>query len=413
MRSILRCFPNRFFGTLALAGLIVGLVTSKVVLSVATITIMCNAFINIHAAENFKKWLSDTTSILFICLFAVYLLSGFYSEDTGYWVDRCRMKLPFIALPLGFTTLQRLTTKSFHRWLALYFFVITGASLIVFVNYLFHYNEFNQLLTRGQPIPAPLNDHIRFSIEIAFAIIVGGYLVINRFFQSRALKIISICSVVFLIIFIHVFAVRTGIAGLYITSIVLLLRYVVVRKQYVRALIATIAAIILVVASFQFLPSLQSRMNYFRYELELIQKGELHPEHSDAQRLLSIQYGWQIATEHPLIGIGVGDIKIEMEKLYKANAGDVPVQSKLPHNQFIYVFAAMGIIGLLIFLTAVCYPLISSGRYRNVLFLSFFCIMIFSFMMEHTLEIQLGTAFYLLFLLLIKKWITDQQQSTE
>jgi ABC-type xylose transport system permease subunit len=102
MRSLLRVFPNQFFASLAILGLIVGLVTSKVVLSVATIMIMCNAIINLRIAENFKKWIGDTTSVLLIALFLVYLLTGFYSDDTGYWVDRCRMKLPFLALPLGF-----------------------------------------------------------------------------------------------------------------------------------------------------------------------------------------------------------------------------------------------------------------------------------------------------------------------
>jgi hypothetical protein len=42
-----------------------------------------------------------------------------------------------------------------------------------------------------------------------------------------------------------------------------------------------------------------------------------------------------------------------------------------------------------------------------MLFTVFLLIMLFSFMAEHTLEIQIGTAFYLLFLLLIKKYIDD------
>jgi hypothetical protein len=88
MRSLLRVFPNQFFASLAILGLIVGLVTSKVVLSVATIMIMCNAIINLRIAENFKKWIGDTTSVLLIALFLVYLITGFYSDDTGYWVDR-------------------------------------------------------------------------------------------------------------------------------------------------------------------------------------------------------------------------------------------------------------------------------------------------------------------------------------
>lgn len=73
MRSLLRVFPNQFFASLAILGLIVGLVTSKVVLSVATIMIMSNAIINLRIVDNFKRWIGDTTSVLLILLFLVYL----------------------------------------------------------------------------------------------------------------------------------------------------------------------------------------------------------------------------------------------------------------------------------------------------------------------------------------------------
>jgi len=409
MRAILRCFPNQFFASLALSGLIVGLVTSKVVLSVATITLMCNAFINIHAGKNFRVWLSDRSNQWFIALFLAYLLSGFYSSDTAFWVDRCRTKLPFLALPLGFTAIKTFTKKRFSTWLALYFFVIAAASVVVFINYLFHFEELNKYLTYGQPIPAPLNDHIRFSIEVAFAIITGAYLYVNHYFTQRYLKIIAGATIVFLIIFIHVFAVRTGIVALYITTIILFVRWVIVRKVYFKALTAGVVGAVIIFCAFQYIPSLKNRMSYFRYEIGLIQKGELNPGHSDAQRILSIRYGMDIASRHPVIGIGAGDIKSEMDYLYKKNAGDVTIRSKLPHNQFVYVFAATGLIGLCIFLISILHPWLLRKRYHDILFTSFLCIMIFSFLTEHTLEMQIGTAFYLLFLLLIRKQIDDSK----
>ncbi len=413
MRSILRVFPNRFFASLALFGLIAGLVTSKLMLSVATITIMCNAFININAAENFKKWFSDKTNLLFIAVFLIYLLSGIYSSDSAYWVDRCRMKLPFIAIPLGFTAIRKFTKKTFFIWLAVYFYTIIIASLLVFINYLFHFEEFNQRLSQGQPIPAPLNDHIRFSIEIAFAIITGVYLYMHNYFQKRTLKIFAAACILFLIIFIHVFAVRTGIVALYLTVFVLICRWIIIKKQYLRAVISIAGIVLIAFLSIQFIPSLHNRMGYFKYELDLIRKGELNPEHSDAQRILSMEYGMAIAKKNILIGTGAGDIKNEMDALYHQQSGDVKLKSKLPHNQFIYVFAATGITGLIVFLISVFYPWFTQKRYEHVLFTSFFCIILFSFLTEHTLEIQIGTAFYLLFLLLIKKYIDDTASEKE
>jgi O-antigen ligase len=106
-------------------------------------------------------------------------------------------------------------------------------------------------------------------------------------------------------------------------------------------------------------------MLYFKYEMDLIKIGELHPEHSDAQRLLSIQYGVRIAEENPLLGVGVGDIKTEMDKLYNQSAGSEFVKSKLPHNQFVYFLAASGIVGFLVFMLSVLYPWFSHKRFKK------------------------------------------------
>ncbi len=396
---------------MAILGLIVGLVTSKVVLSVATITIMCNALINIRAGENIKTWWSDNSNKLFLAILLVYLLSGLYSQDTGYWIDRCRMKLPFLAIPLGFSAVKKLTTKDFNRWLAIFFYTIVGASVVVLINYLAHYETLNYKLTLGQPIPAPMRDHIRFSLEVAFAIIVGGYLRKQNFyfFAKKEKNVLTVC-IVFLIICIHIFAVRSGIVTLYIAILIVIFQWLFSKKEYLKGFLAIVLLVGFAFASIQYIPSLKSRVSYFNYEMSLIKKGELHPEHSDAQRLLSIMYGWQIAEKNPIIGVGVGDIKNEMDTLYQQHAGSEFVKSKLPHNQFIYLMAATGVIGLCLFIFSIFYPWISKKRYKNKLFTVFFTIMIISFLAEHTLEIQIGTAFYLVFLILIKKYIDDNHQ---
>lgn len=410
MRSILRVFPNRFFANLAIAGLIAGLVTSKVVLSVATITLLCNALINIHAGSNLKKWISDTTNLLFIALFIVYLLSGLYSTDTAFWVDRCRMKLPFIALPLGFTAVQLMDAKTLHRWLAFYVYVISIAAWVCGVNYFLHFETLNERLSRGQPIPAPLNDHIRFSLEMAFAIIAGMYIYSKGFyFYRKQEKGILLICIISLIILLHVFSVHSGIIAFYIGTCVVIAHFILSTKRYLIGALSLAGLALLLFFSTRYIPSLKNRIGYFAYEWELIQKGELNPEHSDAQRILSIQYGWEIGRAHPIGGVGIGDVQDVMYAKYAEKYGKVEGKSKLPHNQFIYVFAGTGIIGLCIFLFAVAWPIFHKKRGAYILFLVFNCMLIFSFLSEHTLEIQIGTAFYLVFLLLLKKHLDDKQ----
>lgn len=411
MRSLLRVFPNQFFANLAILGLIVGLVTSKVVLSVATIMLMCNALINIRAKTLLKTWFRDPVALWCLAVFGVYLLSGFWSDDTGYWVDRCRMKLPFLALPLGFTAVKQLTRSDFHRWLAIYVLVITGTALVMLVNYLFHYAELTQQLTFGHPIPAPLRDHIRFSLELAFAIIVAGYLFTQRY--NAFLRIphwLYGVACILMTICIHVFAVRSGIITLYLAILIVLLHQAFAYKKYLQTALGLIGILAIAGISVYAIPSLKARMGYFQYEWTLIRDGQLNAEHSDAQRLLSMQYGIEVARTQPLIGVGAGDIRNEMNDLYTRNTQEDTVKSKMPHNQFIYMWAATGILGLCVFLISALYPWFSRQRYKHMLFTVFLSMMLFAFMAEHTLEIQLGTAYYLLFLLLIRKYIDDTRQ---
>lgn len=408
MRSLLRVFPNQFFAQLAILGLIVGLVTSKVVLSVATIMLLCNALINIRIGRNFKTWLSDPTSLLLMAVFLIYLFSGFWSQDTAYWVDRCRMKLPFLALPLGFTTVRALTKRDFHRWLGIYVIVIAGTAVVMLINYLAHYTELNHQLTMGQPIPAPLRDHIRFSLELAFAIIVAGYLWKEKyFFCTPRERPLWGAVALFLLVCIHVFAVRSGILTLYLALAVVLLHQAFTLKKYIPAMAGIAGLIAAGYLSTQYIPSLKARMDYFRYEMRLIRHGQINADHSDAQRILSMQYGLTVAKQQPVIGVGAGDIRNAMVDLYTQHAQNETVKSKMPHNQYIYFLAATGIIGLIIFLLSALYPWLSRHRYRNMLYTVFMLMMLFACMAEHTLEIQLGTAYYLVFLLLIKKYIDD------
>ena len=78
-----------------------------------------------------------------------------------------------------------------------------------------------------------------------------------------------------------------------------------------------------------------------------------------------------------------------------------------------YIVILALIVGFLVFMLSVLYPWFSHKRFKNMLYSVFILIMLISFMAEHTLEIQIGTAFYLLFLLLIKKYIDDTAQLAE
>jgi hypothetical protein len=65
------------------------------------------------------------------------------------------------------------------------------------------------------------------------------------------------------------------------------------------------------------------------------------------------------------------------------------------------MLATTGVIGLLVFLFAFFYPFFLSGLQKHWLAAVFYLSLFSSFFTEHSLEEQMGTGFYLLFLLLL------------
>jgi O-antigen ligase len=130
-------------------------------------------------------------------------------------------------------------------------------------------------------------------------------------------------------------------------------------------------------------------------------KGEDVNQWSDGNRLLSIKIGIEIAKTNPLIGVGIGDLESEMSDYYSIHHPEIWKELQLtPHNQFVYVLATCGLIGLLIFIIVVFYPLTLSITYKSWLFLTVIVSILTSYISEATLENQLGVCLLITFYLI-------------
>jgi len=76
----------------------------------------------------------------------------------------------------------------------------------------------------------------------------------------------------------------------------------------------------------------------------------------------------------------------------------------MPHNQWLYVLAGTGLLGLIFFLLAQAFLVFGFGLYKHWLYLTFHIILTSSFIPEATLESQLGVAIYVLFILLLAQY---------
>jgi O-antigen ligase len=114
----------------------------------------------------------------------------------------------------------------------------------------------------------------------------------------------------------------------------------------------------------------------------------------------SIQAGIELGKESPILGVGIGDIRTKTNDFLKKKYPELANLGLLPHNQYVFYFAATGLVGLLLFLFCTIFPFFPNKAYTDLFFCSVQFIFFSSFLVEHTLEAQIGTASYLFFMLL-------------
>jgi len=120
--------------------------------------------------------------------------------------------------------------------------------------------------------------------------------------------------------------------------------------------------------------------------------------YSAMQRIEYWKTSAMIIKDHPLIGVGTGDMNIAFERQYEImNSPLKPEFRWRSHNQFLSITVGFGLIGFIWFIFAILYPPIKTGRMTDYFYLSFFVIMIVSMISEDTIETQAGVTIFAFF----------------
>ena len=384
-----------------------GFVCSRALASVGMVALLISSLLYNGIAETIKKYFERKELLILSFFFFIVFVSGFYSDDKASWLNWMRIKLPYIALPLAFASFPKLKEQKLIALIYGFIFIILVATSAIIVNYLLNYTTITESFLRGNAMPFTFNrfsgiSHIRYTLMVAFAFFCSWFLLEKKMnlFAAKE-KWVQIFFVVFFFCALHILSVRSSLLALYLGIFFLLLRFIFVKKKYGLGAILLLLLITIPYTAYKFIPSLQNKIEYMRYDYREFKNGEVR-NLSDGVRLLSMQGGLEIAKQNIWLGVGAGDMKTEMDKFYTERYPQLAeADHKLPHNQLIWVLATTGTIGLALFLFAFSLPLLVNGNYKNWLFVVLHLILFSSFFTEATLEEQVGTGFYLTFLLVL------------
>jgi hypothetical protein len=150
--------------------------------------------------------------------------------------------------------------------------------------------------------------------------------------------------------------------------------------------------------NYQEMSSLEGRLHEISWELDLYRKTGDPNGHSLTMRFEFWKTAIGIIKEHPLIGVGTGDIAKAFEEQYEKTNSPLTKEWRLrSHNQYLSIGVAFGIIGLVWFIITLVGPLVLGGKAFDFLYITFFIIAVVSFLTEDTLETQAGVTFFAFF----------------
>ncbi|MEM1357104.1 MAG: O-antigen ligase family protein [Bacteroidota bacterium] len=403
---------RRYLSYLMLAGVIVGLVFSPPVLSIALISLVVLGLLDPLSGIN-PQWHQRIGWALkspffwgLVGLYLVLILGVWQTEDWAYYLERLRIKTPLLALPLIWPGLPDFSKRE-YGWIIggiVFFFSLLMVGILV--NYAFHFTEVNDMIRRGQSMPVPRN-HIRFSLLVAIATLLSVLAFqLRAFGKRRAWLILGGC----LFIGQHFLAVRSGLAGAYGGMGVLILALSWQRGTWWPAVAGLLGLLVLPILAYLFVPSFQTKINYARYELFHRNPAEDKGDYSDEGRLTSLRLGYQVWQDYPWFGVGPGNLRQEMDARY---AEVLPgVEGKRPHNQFLSALAGSGLLGGVA--TLICFLLLARGgiRRKAPVYLAVWTIFFLSCQVENTLETSAGVSMFCVLLLLTAYGYTPRASPT-
>lgn len=366
----------------------IGLIASKALIAIASVVFVLAALPYLFHKESWKqlrqRWLLFSPSLLFLLLAATATYSTNW-EELGI---RLRVMLPLFSLPICFAFLPPWPKQQWRWLLGIFVLLMSLAAAGVLVNYGLNYEEIQRSLTHSKGMPNPANDHVRFSLLLSWASLLAGQVF---FWRLGRWPWLWLGLGLFLFLAMHIFGARSGILAFYLGIIYLLVRWLWQSKRFLIGGLGLLACLSLPFLAYQSIPSFREKILLTQKNIRLYQEGHIG-DYSDTQRILSFQIALKVWAKSPLLGVGLGDLKDEQRAIYEKEYPQQRVMA--PHSQYVSSLAAMGVLGLLLFIAFFSWPFFIE---KSAIYQLFWILIAVSFLSENTLFITIGANLYAFF----------------
>jgi O-antigen ligase len=378
-----------------ICGIIVGVFSYAAINSICTGLLVVNWIAAGDLKTKFKNLKESNIFWVLISLFLLHLLGLLYTSNFTYALKDLKIKLPIFFLPIVFITSPSLSIKEFRSILKVLLITALLSSIYGMYYYLRYFQvTFFELREMSQFI-----SHIRLSLLNTIAAFAAFYLLAkNNWRKFSYTNLYYLMAGIWLFIFNGIMGARMGLVVFFILLLLGSIFLVIRHKKIWLAAVLLGLMIALPILSYLTLPSIKMRTHEVVYELQSYQLNQDPNGKSIAQRFVYWNIAWDIFKTAPVMGIGTGDVADAFNSYYLANPNLLQQQYQhRAHNQWLTILLTFGILGLILFMLVVFYPLFYKRKYLDYFYIVFFIAFALSLLTEDTLETQAGVTFYALF----------------
>jgi O-antigen ligase len=330
-------------------------------------------------------------------LYLLYLIGLLWTSNFKYAGLDLQIKLTFLLLPFIIGTLN-FSPQQIKK--VLYGFV--GGTFIASVYLLMMsysvYTETNDPLSFFYAsLTSPLMHPTYFGMYVNFALLILLAQLGKSKFDLHYLGIKF--GLLFFSLMALLIEARTAQAATLITVVGMILFHLFKRNYSAPSILLLLFIIFFSLGAQRYLSHISNRYALVVSAMETKTQTDQQKQYDSTTGRIEI---WKLAGEliqkNILLGTGTGDVRDELVKTYYAHDFEYGYAKKLnAHNQFLQIWATVGVVGILLFVLALLLPFLTLKFYPQFLFPMFLLIIALNAMTESTMEVQRGVLFFAFF----------------
>jgi len=350
-----------------------------------------------------EKWRYRILSLAL--LYLLYLAGMLYSKDFDYgWFD-LEVKLSLLVFPLIFSLSRHDQFNKERLRKILIAFVagcITGSIILLVHTWIvnarngvadaFYYTNLTWYFHASY-----LALYTTFAIAIILLLLVDSD--INR---GKVFNFFLITILIYLQGFIFLLSSKAGLLSLATIEVLFIILLIYKKFKYTVVSIS-IFTMVLVFAGFAVLfPYAFGRISKADAMISKVNSGQTNPEDGTVARMEIWKVSAEIIREHPLSGVGTGDVKDVLMQAYQDHQLYPILHKKLnSHNQYLQTFIAIGVFGFLALVLLLVLPAVRAIRKGDYIYFIFLLTFGMNMLFESMLETQAGVIYFAFFNVLL------------